>query len=57
MSIISLIKKLEELRAQVGNVTVEVRNPAGDHDTLEDVQLVNTSDKPRQTRWVVSLDT
>lgn len=56
MVITELIKRLEQLRAQVGNVEVEVRNPAGDHDTAEDVQIVNVSRKAGETKWRVYVE-
>lgn len=56
MVITELIERLEQLRAQVGNVEVEVRNPAGDHDIAEDVQPVNISPYPRETKWRVYVE-
>jgi hypothetical protein len=57
MNIIELIKKLEQLRDQVGNVEVEARNAAGDYDSIEEVQIVNVSRKSGQTEWHVFVDT
>jgi len=56
MIITDLIKRLEQLRAQVGNVEVEARNPAGDHGTVEDVQIVNVSRKAGETKWRVYVE-
>jgi hypothetical protein len=56
MIITELIKRLEQLRAQVGDVEVEVRNPAGDLDTAEDVQIVNVSRKAKETKWRVYVE-
>ena len=56
MVITELIKRLEQLRAQVGNVEVEVRNPAGDHDTAGDAQIVNVSRKAGEAKWRVYVE-
>jgi hypothetical protein len=56
MIISELIKRLEELRDQVGNVEVEVRNPAGDHDTSEDLQIVNLSQDADKPKWRVFIE-
>lgn len=57
MVITELIKQLEQRLAQVGNVEVEVRNPAGDHDFAGEVQVVNVSHKKGETKWRVYVET
>lgn len=56
MLINELIKRLEELRAQVGDAEVEVRNSAGDFDAVEEAQVVNISLKPGKAKWRVFLE-
>jgi len=56
MIITELIKQLEKLRAQVGNVEVEARNAAGDFDEANDVQIVNVSRQPSETKWRVYIE-
>ena len=57
MSIIQLIERLTELHAKHGNMEVEVRNPAGDYDTAEDVQIVNVSGNSKVVVRRVYIDT
>lgn len=57
MSIIKLIEQLKELNAKHGNMEVEVRNPAGDYDTAEDVQIVNVSGNSKVVVRRVYIDT
>ena len=56
MTINQLIKRLEELREAVGDVTVEVRNPAGDFDEAVEAQLVNVSRKSGEDKWRVYVE-
>jgi hypothetical protein len=56
MIITELIKRLEQLRAQVGDVEVEVRNLAGEHDEAQDAEIVNVSRNTGETKWHVFLE-
>ena len=56
MIITELIERLQQLQDQIGNVEVEVRNPAGDYDITTVVQRVNISPYPRETKWRVYVD-
>lgn len=56
MTINQLMKRLEELRETKGDVTVEVRNPAGDFDEAVEAQLINVSRKSGETKWRVYVE-
>lgn len=56
MKITELIKELEELKNYVGDVEVEVRNPAGDFDLVEEASYVNVSRKHGETQWHVYIE-
>lgn len=43
MTILQLIDKLQQLKDKHGNMRVECRNPAGDFDPVEVVDIVNVS--------------
>lgn len=57
MTILRLIDKLQKLKDQYGNIAVESRNPAGDFDPVEVVDIVNVSQNSKITNWRVYLDT
>jgi len=57
MTILRLIDKLQQLKDQYGNILVECRNPAGDFDPVEVVDIVNTATQHKITNWRVYLDT
>ncbi len=56
MTILQLIDKLQELKEKHGNIRVECRNPAGDFDLVEVVDIVNTATQHKVTNWRVFLD-
>ncbi len=57
MTILQLIDKLQELKEKHGNMRIECRNPAGDFDPVEVVDIVNVSQNSKITNWRVYLDT
>lgn len=57
MTILQLIDKLQELKGKHGNMRVECRNPAGDFDPVEVVDIVNVSQNSKIVNWRVYLDT
>lgn len=56
MKITQLIKSLEELQKSVGDVVVEVRNPAGDFDEASEATPVNVSQKYGEPKWRVYVE-
>ena len=57
MTILQLIDKLQELKEKHGNMRIECRNPAGDFDPVEVVDIVNVSQNSKIVNWRVYLDT
>ena len=56
MQISELITRLEQLREQVGNADVEVRNAAGDYDIAGAAEPVNVAREPGMVTWRVFID-
>ena len=56
MSIDELIDRLKAERDRVGNADIEVRNPAGEYDIAETVEIVNVAREPGMVTWRVFID-
>jgi hypothetical protein len=56
MCITELVKRLGEIKSRIGDMVVEVRNPAGDFNEASAVELVSLPQESVVTRWRVFID-
>lgn len=56
MNLTELINRLEKIRVEIGDATVEVRNAAGDADDAGTIEMVNVSRQKSVVEWRAFID-